>query len=89
VQGLELFLITTGILVAVAHVATQVLDRPQTSMAWRLAIGIVPAAIGVALVLVDRLDLIPDDLERPIWVVLVILISGALVLGTSYRLARH
>jgi len=89
VQGLELFLITTGLLVAVAHVATQLLDRPQTSMVWRLAIGIVPAAIGVALVLVDRLDLIPDDLERPIWVVLVILISGALVLGTSYRLARH
>jgi hypothetical protein len=90
VQGLELFLITTGIFVAVAHIATQLLDRPSTAHpVWRLLIGIVPAAIGVTLVLIDRLDLIPDQLERPLWVVVVIVISGALVLGTSYRLARH
>jgi hypothetical protein len=89
VQGLELFLIITGILVAAAHVATQLLDRPRSSLLWRLAIGIVPAVIGVTLVLIERLDVIPDDLERPIWVLLVIVVSGALVLGTSYRLARH
>ena len=89
-QGLELFLVTMGIFVAVAHIATQLLDRPATAHPiWRLMIGVVPAAIGVTLVLIERMDVIPDQLERPLWVVVVILISGALVLGTSYRLARH
>jgi hypothetical protein len=54
-----------------------------------LLLGLIPAVIGVLLVVVDRLDIIPDNLERPLWVVAVILISGAIVLGTSYRLARH
>ena len=89
-QGLELFLVTMGIFVAVAHIATQLLDRPATAHPiWRLMIGVVPATIGVTLVLIERMDVIPDQLERPLWVVVVILISGALVLGTSYRLARH
>lgn len=89
-QGLELILISTGILVAVAHIATQYLDRASTGHPiWRLLIGIVPAALGVTLALIDKLDLIPDGLERPLWVLIVVLISGALVLGTSYRLARH
>lgn len=89
-QGIELVLITVGIFVAVAHIATQLLDRPATAHpVWRLLIGIVPAAIGVTLVLIERMDLVPDELERPLWVVVVVLISGALVLGTSYRLARH
>jgi hypothetical protein len=35
------------------------------------------------------MDLIPDSLERPLWVVAVVLISSAIVLGTSWRLARH
>lgn len=89
-QGLELILLSTGILVAVAHIATQYLDRSSTRHpVWRLLIGIVPAAMGVTLALIDKLDLVPDGLERPLWIVLVVVISAALVLGTSYRLARH
>ena len=89
-QGLELILLATGILVAVAHIVTQVLERSSASLPiWRLLLGIVPAAIGVTLVVIERMDLIPDSLEQPLWVLVVILISVALVLGTSYRLARH
>jgi chromate transport protein ChrA len=90
VQGLELILISTGIIVAVAHIVAQYLDRGGVDHpVSRLLLGVIPAVIGVVLVVVDRMDLIPDSLERPLWVIVVVLISGALVLGTSYRLARH
>jgi hypothetical protein len=89
VQTLELMLLSTGILVAVAHVVSQLLDRGRADHPiGRLLLGLIPAVIGVLLVVVDRLDVIPDTLERPLWIVTVVLISGALVLGTSYRLAR-
>jgi hypothetical protein len=90
VQALELILIAAGILVAVAHIVTQYVDRGAADHpVSRLLLGVVPAVIGVVLVLIERLDLVPDNLERPLWVVAVVLISSALVLGTSYRLARH
>lgn len=89
-QALELILIATGILVAVAHVVTQYLDRKAAEHPiGRVLLGVIPAVIGVMLVLIERLDLVPDDLERPLWVIAVVLISSALVLGTSYRLARR
>jgi hypothetical protein len=89
VQPLELILLSIGVLVAVAHIVTQYVDRGGDHPISRFVFGLVPAVIGVALVLVERMDLIPDDLERPLWVVAVVLISSALVLGTSWRLARH
>jgi hypothetical protein len=90
VQGIELILIAMGILVAVAHIATQYADRATTSHPLaRVLLGVIPAAIGVSLVVIDRMDVIPDHLERPLWVIVVVLISGALVLGMSYRLARR
>jgi hypothetical protein len=89
VQALELILISTGILVAVAQIVTQYLDRGAAHPLSRMFLGVIPAIIGVALVLIERMDLIPDSLERPLWVVAVVLISSAIVLGTSWRLARH
>lgn len=89
-QVLELILISTGILVAVAHIVSQYLNRGAADHPIsRLLLGVIPAVIGVTFVLVERADVVPDDLERPLWVVAVVLISSALVLGTSYRLARH
>jgi hypothetical protein len=89
VQSLELILLSTGILVAVAHVVSQLLDRGGAGHPiGRLLLGLIPALIGVLLVVVNQLDVIPDGLERPLWIGAVVLISGALVLGTGYRLAR-
>ena len=89
-QGIELILIAAGILVAVAHIASQYADREASNHPLaRVLLGVVPAAIGVALVVIDRMDVIPDNLERPLWVLVVVVISGALVLGMSYRLARR
>jgi hypothetical protein len=90
VQGLELILLSTGILVAVAQIVSQFLDRGAADHPMsRLLLGLVPAVIGVMLVAIAQTDVVPDDLERPLWVIAVVLISATLVLGTSYRLARH
>jgi hypothetical protein len=52
-------------------------------------LGVVPAVIAVGLVLIERLDVVPDDLEQPISISAVVLISLGLLLVTSYRLARR
>ena len=87
-QGLELILLSAGILVGAAYVATQFArsgasDHPV----GRLLLGVIPAAIAVALIVIDRLDVVPDDIEQPIWIVAVVLISLGLLLATTYRLA--
>ena len=89
-QGLELLIISVGILVAVAYIATQTRRRGSTDhLIARLLLGLVPAAIAVALIVVNRLDVVPDDIEQGVFVVAIVLVSLALILGTSYRLARH
>jgi hypothetical protein len=52
-------------------------------------LGLVPAVIAVVLIVIDRLDVVPDDIEGPVWIVGIVLVSGLLILGTTYRLARH
>ena len=89
-QGIELILLSVGVLVGVAYVATQfagsgVPDHPV----GRLLLGVVPAVIAVTLILIARLDVVPDDLEQPISISAVVLISLGLLLVTSYRLARR
>ena len=86
-QGIELILLSVGVLVGVAYVATQfarsgVSNHPIGRL-------LVPAVIAVGLVLIERLDVVPDDLEQPISISAVVLISLGLLLITSYRLARR
>jgi hypothetical protein len=89
VQGLELILLSVGILLAVAVMATQVARRPTDHPLGRVLLGLVPAVIAVVLIVIDRLDVVPDDIEGPVWIVGIVLVSGLLILGTTYRLARH
>jgi hypothetical protein len=90
VQALELILLGSGVIVALAYVATPFLRRSDVSRpAVRLLLGIVPGVIGVFIVLTDRLDILPDDLEGPVWAVTIITISAAAIVGTSYRLVRR
>jgi hypothetical protein len=89
VQGLELILLSAGILLAVAVMATQVARRPTDHPLGRVLLGLVPAIIAVVLIVIDRLDVVPDDIEGPVWIVAIVLVSGLLILGTTYRLARH
>jgi hypothetical protein len=90
VQAIELILLGSGVIVALAYVATPFLGRSDVSRpAVRLLLGIVPGVIGVFIVLTDRLDILPDDLEGPVWAVTIITISAAAIVGTSYRLVRR
>jgi hypothetical protein len=87
VQDLELILLSVGILVIVAYVAAQFIRRGAAEHpVGRLMLGVVPAVIAVTVILINRLDLIPDDLEQPLWIVAVVLVTLGLIVGTSYRL---
>ena len=87
-QSLELILLSAGILLAVAYVGAQFIRRGAAEHpVGRLMLGVVPALIAVAVILIDRLDIIPDDIEQPLWIVAVVLISIGLIVGTSFRLA--
>ena len=89
-QDLELILLSAGILIAVAYVGAELIRRGAADHpVGRLALGVVPAVIAVTVILIHRLDVIPDDLEQPLWIVAVVLISVGLIIGTSYRLARR
>lgn len=90
VQALQLVLIASVILLAVAVLAVQhrritVADRP-----WpRLLLGVVPGVIGAVVILVSRTDLVPDEFENDLWLVVAVVITAGAALGTVYRLARR
>jgi hypothetical protein len=88
VQGLELLLLSAGVLVAVAYFATQ-MRKPTDHVLWRVLLGLVPAVIAVTLIVFNRLDVVPDDIEQPAWIVVVVIVTGLLIAGTTYRLARR
>ena len=89
-QDLELILLSAGILIAVAYVGAELIRRGAADHPLgRLALGVIPAVIAVTVILINRLDVIPDDLEQPLWIVAVVVISVGLIIGTSYRLARR
>jgi hypothetical protein len=90
VQELELVLIATGVIISAAYIVAQARTRGTTDhVAVRLLLGLIPAIVAVSVVLISRFDVVPDDAEQPIWLVAVVLVSGALIVGTGYRLARR
>jgi uncharacterized membrane protein YccC len=90
VQDLELILITAGVIVSAAYIVTQARSRATTDhIAVRLLLGVIPAVMAVSVVLINRFDVVPDDAEQPMWLIAIVLVSAALIIGTGYRLARH
>jgi drug/metabolite transporter (DMT)-like permease len=90
VQSLELLLIVAGAFIGVAYVMVQYLSGTgRAHSGARLLLGVVPGLFGVALVMVDRADLVPDDLEGSIWIIVVVTFTAFAVIGTTYRLARR
>jgi len=45
--------------------------------------------VAVSIVLINRFDMVPDDLEQNLWLLSIVVVSGLLILGTGYRLARR
>ncbi len=53
---------------------------------WRVLLGVIAGVLGALVVLIPRIDLIPDQLEPELWV-LVIAIASGVVLVVLYRRA--
>jgi hypothetical protein len=90
VQEIELILVAAGVILSAAYIAAQARSRGTTDhIAVRLLLGLVPAAVAVAVVLINRFDMVPDDLEQNLWLLSVVVVSAVLIIGTGYRLARR
>jgi hypothetical protein len=88
VQELELILIAAGVLVSAAYIVAQIRSRGTSdNAAVRLLLGVVPAVIAVSVVVINRFDMVPDDAEQSLWLIAVVLVSAAIIIGTGYRLA--
>lgn len=90
VQEFELILVAAGVILSAAYIVAQARSRGTTDhIGVRLMLGLIPAVIAVSVVLISRYDVVPDDAENPLWLVGVVLVSTALIIGTGYRLARR
>ena len=89
-QEVELILVAAGVILSAAYIVAQARSRGTTDhISIRLVLGIIPAVVAVSVVLIDRFDVVPDDAENSLWLVAVVLVTGALIVGTGYRLARR
>jgi hypothetical protein len=90
VQAIELLLIASGILLGVALVAVRFRHVTLTDHTLpRILLGVVPGVIGALLILVSRMDIVPDDAESDLWGVALVAISAIAIVGTTYRVARR
>jgi hypothetical protein len=90
VQEIELILLAAGLIISAAYIVAQARSRGRTDhVAVRLVLGLVPAAIAVVVVLINRFDVVPDDAEQNLWLLSIVVVSALLIIGTGYRLARH
>jgi hypothetical protein len=90
VQELELIMIAAGVIASAAYIVAQARSRGTTDhIGVRLMLGVIPAMVAVTVVLINRFDVVPDESEQAIWLAVVVLVSGALIVGTGYRLARR
>ncbi len=88
VQNLVLgAMIVVFVILAIAGAAA-VLDRRGRVTPLQVALGIGVGLVGALLVLVSRVDLIPDGPEDTIERLAIIALTVAAVLGTWYRIAR-
>ncbi len=52
-------------------------------------LGIVPGILGAVVVLVPRTDLVPDTAEPFLWLVVGLIVSGAVIVAVTVGLARR
>ena len=62
---------------------------PVSDGPWpRIALGVVPGLVGIALVGIAFSDLIPDQIEGSIWLAVAVAIGAAVIVGRMYVVAR-
>lgn len=87
-QTLVLAAIVLAFTVFAILVTVPLLDRRGRITWLQVALGIGVGLVGAFLVLVSRVDLIPDDPEETVERVIVIAVTVVAVVGTWYRIAR-
>lgn len=87
-QNLAIGGIVLGFVVAAIILAIAVLDRRGRIRNLQLLLGLGVGIVGAFLVLVLRVDLVPDTADDGIERLIVIAVTVAAVLGTWYRIAR-
>lgn len=75
---------TAAVLVTVA-----VLERRGRHATMQIALGLGLGLIAAALMLVTRMDLVPDTSEGALERIFVIAVTATAVVGTWWRLARQ
>lgn len=89
-QEFELILIAAGVILSAAYIVAQARSHGTTDhIGVRLMLGVIPAVMAVSVVLINRYDVVPDDMEQSLWLATVVLVSVGLLIGTGYRLARR
>ena len=87
-QNLAIGGIVLGFVVVAIILAIAVLDRRGRIRNLQLLLGLGIGLVGAFLVLVLRVDLVPDSADDGIERLIVIAVTVAAVLGTWYRIAR-
>lgn len=88
-QRIELIALAGIVLSGLAVMAARRFHAPSRSTRLQLALGFVPGVLGIVLVLVGRVDLVPDEFEAGAIPVLAVLITVGAVMATIYRLRRE
>ena len=93
-QGIQLVLLITGVMVPVALLATRFADhrlvrRVGGDRATGIGLGMVAGLVGVIIVAVMSSDSVPDDSEDLLRLVAMAWITVALVVGSVYRFTRR
>lgn len=87
-QDLTLAAISVIALATTVALGVMLLDRRAPIGPVRLVLGLVPAAIGAFVVLVLKVDLVPDGLDDDFIRLFVVAVTVAAVVGTWYRVLR-
>src|SRR5215203_1212802 len=93
-QGIQLVLLITGVMVPVALLATRFADHPMVKRvggdrATGIGLGMVAGLLGVIVVAVMSSDSVPDDSEDVLRLLAIVWITLALVFGSIYRSNRR
>jgi hypothetical protein len=88
VQNLTVAMIALLAAAAAVAITVAVLDRRGRRVTVQIALGLALGLVGAFVILVSRVDLIPDQPEDLLQRLFVVALTVIAVVGTWYRIAR-
>jgi hypothetical protein len=83
--GTIVFVVTVSLALFVARSRS----APLSDGRWqRIALGVVPGLIGIAVVAIAFTDLVPDQIEGSVWLAVTVGVGAAVIIGRMYLVAR-